>query len=126
MPLSECALCPGIENLKQELCTKLEEEMIGHITYKQWVSVDRCTFETLIKTTEEFVKSFCENLLVLKKHPFIAKKQSDHYNFVKKNVKENEAVVSLDFAENYGFVIQDEAQSFHWNNFSNCCALQGL
>jgi hypothetical protein len=35
---------------------------------------------------------------------------------VKKNVKENEAVVSLDFAENYGFVIQDEAQSFHWNN----------
>ena len=35
---------------------------------------------------------------------------------MKKNVKENEAVVSLDFVENYGFVIQDEAQSFHWNN----------
>jgi hypothetical protein len=26
--LNECALCPGIENLKQELCMKLEEEMI--------------------------------------------------------------------------------------------------
>ena len=114
--LNECALCPGIENLKQELCMKLEEEMIDHITYKQWVSVDRCTFETLTKTTEEYVESFCENLLVLKKHSFIAKKQSEHYNFVKKNVKENEAVVSLDFVENYGFVIQDEAQSFHWNN----------
>ena len=47
---------------------------------------------------------------------FIAKKQSEHYNFVKKNVKENEAVVSLDFAKKYGFVVQDEAQSFHWNN----------
>ena len=70
----------------------------------------------LTKTTEEFVKSFCENLLVLKTHSFIAKKQSEHYNFVKTNVKENEAVVSLDFVENYGFVIQDEAQSFHWNN----------
>jgi hypothetical protein len=35
---------------------------------------------------------------------------------VKKNVKENAAVVSLDFAENYGFVTQDEAQSFHSNN----------
>ena len=56
------------------------------------------------------MESFCENLLVLKKHSFIAKKQSEHYNFVKKNVKESEAVVSLDFAENYGFVIQD------WNN----------
>ena len=62
------------------------------------------------------MKSFCENLLLLKKHSFIAKKQSDHYNFVKKNVKENEAVVSLAFVENYGFVIQDKAQSFHWNN----------
>jgi hypothetical protein len=35
---------------------------------------------------------------------------------VKKNLKENEAVVSLDFTENYGFVIQDEAQSFHRSN----------
>jgi hypothetical protein len=25
--LNECALCPGIENLKQELYMKLEEEM---------------------------------------------------------------------------------------------------
>jgi ABC-type proline/glycine betaine transport system ATPase subunit len=81
------------------------------------VSVGRCTFETLTKPTQEFVESFCENLLVLKKHSFIAKKKkSEHYNFVKKNVKENEAVVSLNFAENYGFVIQDKAQSFHWNN----------
>jgi hypothetical protein len=100
----------------KELSMKLEEEMIDHITYKQWVSVDRCTFETLTKTAEEFVESFCENLLEFKKHSFIAKKQPKHYNFVKKNVKENEAVVSLDFAENYGFVIQGEAQSFHWNN----------
>jgi hypothetical protein len=73
---NECALCSGIENLKQELCMKLEEEMIDHITYKQWVSFHRCTFETLTKTTEEFVESFCENLLVLKKHSFIAKKKS--------------------------------------------------
>jgi hypothetical protein len=43
----------------------------------------------------------------------LQKKQFEHYNFVKKNVKENEAVVSLDFAENYGFVIQDQAQSLH-------------
>jgi hypothetical protein len=74
--LNECALCPGIENLKQELCMKLEEEIIDHITYKQWVSVDRCTLETLTKITEDFVESFCENLLVHKKHSFIAKKKT--------------------------------------------------
>ena len=34
----------------------------------------------------------------------------------KNNLKENEMVVVLDFAENFSFVIQDEVQSFHWNN----------
>jgi hypothetical protein len=52
---------------------KLEEDMIDPITYTHWVSVDRCTFETLTKTAEQFVESFCENMLVLKKHSFIAK-----------------------------------------------------
>ena len=31
--LNKCALCPGIKNLKQELCMKLEEEMIDHISH---------------------------------------------------------------------------------------------
>lgn len=29
---------------------------------------------------------------------------------------QNEAIMVCDFAENYSFVIQDEAQGFHWNN----------
>jgi hypothetical protein len=74
--LRVCALYPGIENLKQELCMKLEDEMRDHITFKQCVSVDRCTLETLTKPTEHFVESFCENLLVHKKHSFITKDHS--------------------------------------------------
>jgi hypothetical protein len=58
--LNECAWCPGIKNLKQELCMKLEEEMIDRITYKQWVSVYRCTFETLTKTTEELWNRYAD------------------------------------------------------------------
>ena len=30
-------------------------------------------------------------------------------------MEENEAVVTCDFAENYSFILQDEAQGFHWN-----------
>ena len=29
---------------------------------------------------------------------------------------EKEALISLDFSENYSFDLQDEVQSFHWNN----------
>jgi hypothetical protein len=56
--LNECALCPGIKNLKQELCMKLEEEIIDHITYKQWVSVGRCTFETLTELQKSLWNPF--------------------------------------------------------------------
>ena len=34
----------------------------------------------------------------------------------KSNLKENEAVATLDFAENYKFIVQDEAHGYHWNN----------
>ncbi|XP_074029570.1 uncharacterized protein [Leptinotarsa decemlineata] len=91
--------------------------MIEAITYKQWVSVDRCTFETFCKTVmEEFIESFCEQLVALKKHSFISTQQSKYYKDLKEQIQENEAVVSLDFSENYSFVVQDEAQFFHWNN----------
>ena len=35
-------------------------------------------------------------------------------NDVKENLKIGEYCVTLDFSENYSFVIQDEAQGYHW------------
>ena len=52
----------------------------------------------------------------LKEHHFIAKKQSEFLRVKKASLKSDEAVLILDFAENYSFVVQDCAQSYHWNN----------
>ena len=41
--LRTCTECPGLDGLKEFLHTALDENMIDTITYKQWVSVDRCT-----------------------------------------------------------------------------------
>lgn len=70
--LDECNKRPGIAELKEKLINNLEENMIENVTYKQWLSVDRCSFETVTKAAEEFVDSFCEQL-TLKKHSFIAR-----------------------------------------------------
>jgi hypothetical protein len=35
---------------------------------------------------------------------------------LKCDLQSGEFVVLCDFAENYSFVLQDEAQEFHWNN----------
>ena len=35
---------------------------------------------------------------------------------MKDNLPENAAIVLLDFAESYPYIVQDATQSFHWNN----------
>ena len=42
--------------------------------------------------------------------------QSQHYRETKETLEEGNVPIVCDFAENYSFVIQDEIQSFHWNN----------
>lgn len=114
--LNDCENCPGTENLADFMIDLFDEEMIDSVTYKQWVSVDRCSFETFTKTSEEFVESFCDQIEILKRHHFISKQQSSFFSEKIESLGENEALISLDFAENYSFIIQDEAQSYHWNN----------
>lgn len=82
--LNECNKCPGtIAELKEKLINNLEENMIENVTYKQWLSVDRCSFETVTKAAEEFVDSFCKQL-ILKKHSFIARQQSQFFTLKNK------------------------------------------
>lgn len=88
--------------------------MIDEVTYKQWVTVDRCSMETIVKSTDDFIDDFLETLLKLKTHTFISNQQKECYSEIKENLTEGHVVVNCDFAENYSFIVQDEVQSFHW------------
>ena len=57
--LQNCNSCPGITGLKEYLYALMDDNMIDTIQYKQWVSTDRSTLETITKPTYEFVESFC-------------------------------------------------------------------
>ena len=111
-----CQYCPGISKLKNHLQILLEENMIDEIVYKQWVSVDRSTLESICNSSDDFVESFCEKLNLLLSHSFIATQQAVFYKDCKSCMKTGEVLVTVDFAENYAFVLQDAAQGFHWNN----------
>jgi len=114
--LGNCEICPGSETLITDIAHKLEENYIDYITYRQWMYTDRSTLEIVVKSSSEFLESFSEKLTNLLKHSFIARKQSDFYKELKLKLRFNEIAVICDFSENYSFVIQDEVQSFHWNN----------
>lgn len=45
---------------------KFNDELFDNITHKHWVSVYRCTVETMIQNTDEFREDFLETLLRMK------------------------------------------------------------
>ena len=114
--LGTCHLCPGTTRLRDDLLTALDDNMIDSVVFKQWISVDRSTLETVTKPADEFVESFCEKLELLLPHSFIAKQQASFYKDRKSTLQPGELLVTADFSENYSFILQDAAQGFHWNN----------
>lgn len=79
-------------------------------------STDRASLETFVKTAEQFIDSLSEKLTLLLKHSFIAKKQAEYLNALKKDLPAGHVIVLGDYAENFSFIVQDEVQGFHWNN----------
>ena len=52
----------------------------------------------------------------LTSHSYIPRAQTSYFQKQKDNLDTHSAIVLVDFAENYSFVVQDEVQAFHWNN----------
>ena len=113
--LGDCTECPGREPLREMLERCFNEEEIEEIEFKQWTTTDRSTLQTIMQSTDEFIESFLDKLETPRRH-FIAKQQSCYLAERKEGLKEGEFLVIGDFSENFSFVVQDEAQSFHWDN----------
>ena len=85
------------------------------IEFKQWTTTDRTELVHNALPADEFIEELCEKLDKITSHSYIAKSQAKYLADLKDNLKENEAIVLGDFAENYQFLIQDEVQGYHWS-----------
>jgi hypothetical protein len=114
----DCSLYPGPTDLENTLEDVFTDNAIENITFKKWVSTNRCELVTTVKSTEEFIESLIEKLLLLLllHHSSIATQQAMFLKELKYNLQSGEFIVLCNFAENYSFVLQGEAQGFHWNN----------
>jgi hypothetical protein len=75
-PQTNCSFCdssecPGPTDLENTLQDVFTDNAIENITFKQWISTDRCELLTTVKSTEEFIESLLEKLLLLLRHSFI-------------------------------------------------------
>ena len=94
--------CQGFGRLFEEHVFSNEVE---ELFYQQWASTDKCLMQTINSTISQFYKLFVKSILKLKRHAFIAKTQSYFLKELKNDLSTNHALVLLDFAENYSFVV---------------------
>ena len=104
--LHHCDLCPE----QTVACNILKEQLLLNyifgdlVKYKQWVSTDRSNLEEHVGDLDYFLDKLTSMFFELTKHHFIAKKQSEFLRVKKASLKFDEAVLILNFAENYSFV----------------------
>ena len=116
-----CSDCPREEGVLNflELLDSVKSAP-SEISYKQWVTVDRCTMVDKVEPLHEFLSSLSMKISCMVRHHFVAQQQSQYFKQLKETLPPlSEAVIVGDFSENYSFIVQDAAQGFHWDN-SQC------
>ena len=112
--MGQCKECPRRQGIIDYLNDELSD--VEEITYKQWVSTDRAKLTTIVESKEEFVENLATQVDKLTRHSFTAKAQSSYMKTLKASMTPEELLLQGDFAENFSYVVQDEIQSFHWEN----------
>lgn len=112
----QCDQCPRKEEFTDLLTEVFDRKGLDEVEFRQWIATDRSTLESRKLAGEEFIQDFYEQLQLLAQHDFIAKQQTAFMRQMKEELGEGMFLVVGDFAENYSFITQDAAQSFHWNN----------
>ena len=117
--LHRCQKCPGKELLAEFLDGVFKDhDLDGEdvLVFKQWVHTDRTSLVTIQETVNGYIDKLCMAVHDLAPHHYIAKSQASYLRHLKETIPENEAIILLDFAENYSFIIQDAVQGHHWDN----------
>src|SRR6218665_1427307 len=118
--IHQCDACPGVKGLSDFLALLFLEAGMDDedtINFKRWEQAD---YGVSIVSRSEMVavliEELCRQVELITSHYFIAKSQAEFLTASKTTLKENSAVILLDFAENYSFLVQDAIQGHHWNN----------
>ena len=119
--LHRCPNCPNKDAVETYLRNRIHDELNiedenDEISFKQWQHTDRTTLITRTEKVSDFLQLLVEQTSSITTHHFIAKSQASYLAASKENIDEKTAIVLLDFAENYSFIIQDAVQGFHWEN----------
>ena len=113
----ECSKCPGVTETLKLVKNYFERSAIDTIQCKQWETVTmKCDLVKHDYSVDEYLNKLQTQVRgKLLEHDFIATSQSDYIKTRRHNLREDEAMVIGDFAQNYTTTYQDQVQANHWN-----------
>lgn len=118
--LSTCQVCSKKQFLvisAEDEDSQSDEDDGKQIKWRRWeeVSGRPIQLDVLLSGAEACCK-VNDLLNEYKAHCFIKDQQSKYFKHCKVDIDEGQAILQVDFAENYATVSQDEQQSAHWNH----------
>lgn len=115
--LEECGECEdGMQKFKTDLISICGKEEITHVKYKQWMFTDNDQKQDITAEVTEYTEDLGNSLADYRTHKFLEKKQIPFVMGLRTTLPENEVLVSMDYAENYSVVNQDEVQQAYFRN----------
>ncbi|GBM83399.1 hypothetical protein AVEN_59397-1 [Araneus ventricosus] len=106
----------SLQNYLSDLLKDYDDE--EEIQISQWINDGRRKLQTMTLPVEEFKMLVTEKIVGLMPHSYISKIQTSYLKTRKENLKDDECLILIEFAENYNFVLQNEVQSYHWSHLS--------
>jgi hypothetical protein len=119
--LGDCRRCPNLNGVYEKLdshlffCFADQAEEQENVDILQWESVDRGELSTLTMTKSQLRQKIAKDTLQLREHHHVAKEQARYFKMRKDNLQENEAVIVMDFAENFAFKLQESSQASYFH-----------
>ncbi|CAB4041133.1 Sentrin-specific protease 2 [Paramuricea clavata] len=124
--MGRCTACPSwIEEIAKG-CDVLEKEVTWYEWERIYISDLKCKsgkvnvvkrMKKVCKegTVKDVLTSLQTKLPSFLEHVFVKRHQAAYFEEKLNSIEDDEAVIQVDFAENYTWKFQDEIQSAHWN-----------
>ena len=108
--LHNCDECPGVDTFREHLEDLFDRNGFDDheiVSYKQWVKEEK--FTNLISVqmiVAELIEKLCTAFDKLRPYHYVNQAQSAYLQELKANLKRNECIILLDFAENFSYIVQ--------------------
>lgn len=111
---NDCENCT--KDVKSIVPVKYLTKMDEIVKWQHWWKVDdRITLTYSVAPLSDLFHELEVQLPLFKRHFFVKRDQQNYFDAKRKNIKPEEVVLQIDFAENYRLVCQNEVQSAHFS-----------